>query len=204
MTGFISEDVHVYISDSAKINRVLGGFTIPPLDRIPSDSFVNPRKRKKNVMSAQCIGSYGGPAKIYRDQEGVAILPSGRPFCYPGLQASTLKSASVIGCVDGWTDTDSHHCEFVTSVSPTHRSVRHLTPKTAGNIGTPVMVNGSSKQDTRTKPVPRAGNQRISTEQTVTHGPANRRSRWFSDRRTAILGMYRGMRRGARARQRRR
>ena len=96
-----------------------------------------------------------------------------RSFCLPGLQASTLKSASVIGYDGGWTDIDSHHHrEPVTSVSPAQGSVRHLIPKTARNIGVPVMVNGSSVPDTRTMPVPRAGNQRISTEQTATSGPA--------------------------------
>ncbi len=89
-----------------------------------------------------------------------------------GILASTLKSASVIGYDGGWTNIDIHHCEHVTDASSAPSSVRRLIPKAVRNIGVPVMVNGSSAPDTATKPVPRAGNQRISTEQTVTNGPA--------------------------------
>lgn len=60
MTGFISEDTHVHTSDSAKINRVPGGFTIPPLDR----PLCHPRLLAIDLKSASVIGYGGGWTNI--------------------------------------------------------------------------------------------------------------------------------------------
>ena len=94
-----------------------------------------------------------------------------------GIPEGRLKSLASMRYYDVRTksiDVSHHHCEHVTGDSPSPSSVRHfLLTMTARAIGASVQVSGCSAIPTMTAPVPRASrNQRISTEQTVTNGPA--------------------------------